>query len=181
MEELARRARAAAAVLATATSDVKNACLRTLADRLERGATAIIEANEADMAAGLSGGLSEAKLRRLAIGQAGVQQMANGLRQIADLPDPVGEITREYTAPSGLRVQKVRAPLGVILMIYEARPNVTIDAFALCFKAGSACILKGGREAAQSNAALLELAHHSLRACGAPRDAVSLITTTDRD
>ena len=181
MELIAKQARAAAAAVATLPTHAKDACLRDLADRIEAGSARIREANEADLAEGRSAGLPEAKLRRLEVSNAGVQQMADGLRQIAGLRDPVGEVTREYSAPSGLQVRKVRAPLGVILMIYEARPNVTIDAFALCFKAGNACILKGGREAAHSNAVLLGLARDSLGAGGAPEGALALLTTSDRE
>lgn len=181
MEEIAKRARAAAGVIATLAAEVKNACLRDLADRIESETARIRAANDADLAAAGNAGLTDAKIQRLALSDAGIRNMADGLRQIAELKDPVGETTREYTVASGLTVRKVRCPLGVILMIYEARPNVTIDAFALCFKAGNACILKGGREAAHSNVVLFDLAAASLHTQGVPSDVVILLAGSDRE
>lgn len=181
IEDIARRARAAAGVVSTLSTDAKNACLRDLAARIEASAATTREANERDLAAARQAGLADSKLRRLALSDTAMRQMAEGLRQVANLPDPVGQVTRESVVPSGLNVRKVRAPIGVILMIYEARPNVTIDAFALCFKSGNVCILKGGREAMHSNQALLQLAAESLRAAGAPLDSVSLLTSSDRE
>jgi len=180
-QDVARGARQAASTVATLSTDAKNACLVDLARRIEASAERVQAANAEDVAAARAAGQGEAKLRRLALSSSAIGQMAAGLRQIAQLPDPVGQATREYTVPSGLQVRKVRCPLGVILMIYEARPNVTIDAFALCFKAGNACILKGGREAQRSNAVLLELAHAALAAQGLPAGAVHLLTTSDRE
>lgn len=179
--ELATRAQAAAIAISTLSTDAKNACLLDLAARIDRGAAAIGDANGRDLAAARDTGLADAKLRRLALTPKAIAQMADGLRQVAALPDPVGQVTRDAVVASGLHIRKVRCPIGVILMIYEARPNVTVDAFALCFKAGSACILKGGREAAHSNAALAEMAQAALTAHGAPADAVTLITSSDRE
>lgn len=178
---LAARAKAAAGQLAVLSTATKNAVLRDLARQIEAGVDAILAANQADLAAARSAGLPDAKLRRLTLSDAGIRQMSEGLRQIAELADPVNQVTRHYAAPSGLDVRKVRCPLGVILMIYEARPNVTIDAFALCFKAGNACILKGGREAARSNEALAALAGAALAAQGVSRDALCLLTSSDRE
>jgi glutamate-5-semialdehyde dehydrogenase len=180
MEQLARAARAAARATATLPTATKNAVLLHLADLLTAETPAIRAANAADLAAAQAAGTSGAKLRRLELTEAALGQMTAGLRQIAELPDPVGAVTKDYTVPSGLHVQKVRAPLGVIAMIYESRPNVTIDAFALCFKAGNACLLKGGREAAQSNAALAACARRALAAHGVPEAAVTLLLTSDR-
>ena len=115
------------------------------------------------------------------VGPASANGVEEGVRQIASMDDPVNQTSAEWDVPSGLRVERVRTPLGVIAMIYEARPGVTIDAFALCFKAGNACLLKGGREATRSNEALAALAHAALRQHGAPEEALSLVTTTDRD
>lgn len=151
-----------------------------MAARVESSIAAILGANVQDVGASRAAGLSEAKLRRLALTDASIAQMAIGLRQVADLPDPVGRVTRDDAVPSGLRVRKVRCPLGVILMIYEARPNVTVDAFALCFKSGNACLLKGGREAAESNKTLIGLIHESLDKHGVPIDVAQLITSSDR-
>lgn len=178
---LARRVHAAAAEAALLRTNTKNAVLRDLAARIEGDARPVQRANEADLAEARDAGLSDAKLRRLALSDASLPQMCAGLRQVAELPDPVGRITREYTVPSGLLVRKVRSPLGVILMIYEARPSVTVDAFALCFKSGNACLLKGGREAARTNAALAALATAALAAHEVPRDVAGFLTTSDRN
>lgn len=180
-ESLAARSRDAAGALARLPTATKNACLTELAGRIESGIAQIKEANEKDLAAARSTGLGDAKLRRLTLSDAGIRQMAAGLRQVAALPDPVGGVTRDTMLPSGLRVKKVRCPIGVILMIYEARPNVTIDAFALCFKSGNACILKGGREAAHSNQVLSGMAKASLEGHGVCPDAVTLLTGSDRE
>lgn len=174
-------ARQASFLLAALDTETKNGVLRDLADALQRRRDDVFAANARDMAAASQAGLPQAKLRRLEITAQGLDQMVAGLRQVADLPDPVGAVAREYTVPSGLRVRKVRVPLGVIAMIYEARPNVTIDAFALCFKAGNACFLKGGKEAAHSNALLAELARDTLRRHQLPEAAVEVLTSSDRE
>lgn len=181
IEHAASGARRASGALAALSTDAKNTVLGKLADALERESGALLEANRADMAAARAAGLADAKLRRLELTEKGVRQLADGLRQVAALPDPVGLVTRDERLPTGLRVRKVRSPLGVVCMIYEARPGVTVDAFALCFKAGNACILKGGREAARSNEALARLAHGALRDVGAPETALTLLTTSDRE
>lgn len=180
-EATAAAARAAARRLAALDTGAKNTLLAELADRIDRRRDGILAANEADMAEAEAAGLAAAKLKRLRLTASGLAQLCEGVRQVAALPDPVGQVTREYDVPSGLHVRKVRAPLGVILMIYEARPGVTIDAFALCFKSGNACILKGGREAARSNEALARTVREALRDHGLPESAISLITTSDRD
>ncbi|MEE9296602.1 MAG: glutamate-5-semialdehyde dehydrogenase [Phycisphaerae bacterium] len=181
IEEMAAAARAASRAVASLSTETKNAVLRDLADRMQERADAILEANRHDVGTARESGLPEAKLKRLTLTPETVAQMSDGLRQVAELSDPVGQITRKYTAPSGLEVSKVRAPLGVIMMIYEARPNVTIDAFALCFKSGNACILKGGKEAARSNTALARLAREVLTKNGVTTDAIALLTTSDRE
>lgn len=177
----AHAARDASRILATLTTAKKNQVLHDLAQRVESRRDAVFAANKADMDVARAAGLSGPKLKRLEISPSGLSQMAEGLRQIAALPDPVGAVVRDYKAPSGLHVQRVRVPLGVIAMIYEARPNVTIDAFGLCFKAGNACLLKGGREAAKSNECLATLAHEALDAAGITRAAVAVITSSDRE
>lgn len=181
IEQKAQAARAASKVLASAPTAVKNEVLGALADAIEREQEMILSANARDLEAARADGLAAAKLKRLEITAAGAAQMADGLRQIVRLADPVGAVVRSYRTESGLEVSKVRVPLGVIAMIYESRPNVTIDAFALCFKAGNACLLKGGREAAHSNAALADLAQKCLAANGLPAAAVTMITSSDRD
>ncbi len=181
VEHLARQAREASRAVARLSTESKNAVLMDLAARLEQDAAVILKANERDVAAAGAAGLPEARLQRLCLTAASVRQMAEGVRQVAALDDPVGQVTRQYQAANGLSVAKVRCPLGVVMMIYEARPNVTIDAFALCFKAGNACILKGGREAIESNRALGSLAWAALEANGVAREALSLLAASDRD
>ncbi|MCE2968145.1 MAG: glutamate-5-semialdehyde dehydrogenase [Phycisphaerales bacterium] len=174
-------ARIASRQIATLSTEVKNAVLRDLAADLLRSAPAVLAANAADMAAARSAGLAEAKLARLALTDRSIAQSAEGLSQVAALPDPVGQVVRESVAASGLRVRRVRTPLGVICMIYEARPGVTIDAFALCFKAGNACILKGGKEAERSNAALAEIVGRTLRAHGIGEHALVSLSVLARE
>lgn len=176
----ARAARVASNEVAALSVDTKNAVLRDLADALVREQVHILAANHADLDSARAAGLPAAKLRRLTLTPSSFQQMVEGLRQVADLPDPVGQVTSDRRVPSGLHVQRVRIPLGVILMIYEARPNVTVDAFALCFKAGNACILKGGREAEKSNGALLDVIRATLARHAISPDVVSLISIQDR-
>ncbi|MHC5109082.1 MAG: glutamate-5-semialdehyde dehydrogenase [Planctomycetota bacterium] len=178
---MAQQAKRAAASLATLSTERKNAVLLALAQRLEEEKPSLVQANMADMAAAADRGLPEAKLRRLQMGEETIAQMVEGLRTVAALPDPVGGIAREYRSQNGLEVRKVRCPLGVIMMIYEARPNVTIDAFALCFKAGNACILKGGREAGESNRRLAELVQSVLREHELNEACITQITGSRRD
>jgi glutamate-5-semialdehyde dehydrogenase len=165
----ASAAREASRTLATLPTDAKNALLRDLATAIRAHAPLVRAANEADLNAARESGLPDAKLQRLALSDAAIEQLARGIEQVASLPDPVGQVTEERTVSSGLLVRRVRMPLGVIAMIYEARPGVTLDAFALCFKSGNAVLLKGGRESARTNAALAALAidllaHHQLPA-----------------
>jgi glutamate-5-semialdehyde dehydrogenase len=179
VEHLAMQAREASRSFAALSSGTKNATLRDLADRLSAHRADILAANERDLRA--ASGLAPAKLKRLVLNDAGIDQMCDGVRQIADLPDPIGAVTKDRIVPSGLRVRKVRAPLGVICMIFEARPAVTIDAFALCFKAGNACILKGGKEAAQCAGVLAEIVRATLRDHALPQAGITSISDTGRD
>ncbi len=181
IHEVALAARQASSAVADLPGDVRNDVLVNLAGRLERQQARILDANSVDMENARSAGLDTPKLRRLELTESGLTQLAEGLRQIAALPDPVGEVTRSYAVPSGLNVERVRTPLGVIAMIYEARPGVTIDAFALCFKSGNACLLKGGKEASHSNEVLAEIAREALESHGAPAHAIQVITTSSRD
>jgi glutamate-5-semialdehyde dehydrogenase len=180
IEEKARSARAASYRLAAIDTATKNRVLLDLAKALADNRDRVLAANREDMDAARAAGLSGPKLKRLEITANGLDQMVDGLRQVAELPDPIGGVVKDYTTPTGLQVRKMRVPLGVIAMIYEARPNVTIDAFALSFKAGNACFLKGGKEAARSNAMLAELARAVLRAHGLPEAAVEVMTSSDR-
>ena len=181
MSELGPRAKAAAAVVGGLAPGPRGRVLSGLARLIETRAERVLRANALDLAAAAAGGTTGPKLKRLALTAEGVAQLAAGVRAVAAQPEVAGEVVRGWTAASGLDVQKVRTPLGVVCMIYEARPGVTVDAFALCFKAGNACILKGGREAAHSNTALMELVSEALRSGGVPVDAAQLVTTSDRD
>ncbi|MGQ0550362.1 MAG: glutamate-5-semialdehyde dehydrogenase [Armatimonadota bacterium] len=169
------RARAAAAALRTLTADDKNAALLRLAQTLEAQTDTLLRANAEDVADAEDAGVRPALLDRLRLTRERVGAMADGLRAVAGLPDPVGEIIEVQTRPNGMRIGRMRAPIGVILMIYEARPNVTLDAAALCLKAGNAAILRGGREARRSNAALGDL----LSRVGLPDGAVQVIADSD--
>ena len=183
MTQLARQAKEASRELARLTTAQKNACLLAMAAALEENRQSIQEANAIDMAAGAKSGLSSAMLDRLKLDDKRVAGMAGGLREVAALPDPVGRILDDRTRPNGLRLQKVSTPIGVIVIIYESRPNVTADAASLCFKSGNATILRGGKEAIHSNQAIarvmLDAAAKALPAF--PRNAIQVVPTTDRD
>lgn len=180
MLDLGARARAAAESLAGAPTDAKNAALVAIADAIEDRAPAIQSANRQDLDAGRSGGLAAPLLDRLELTDARIRSMAEGLRQITALPDPVGEISEMRKRPSGLQIGRMRVPLGVIGIIYESRPNVTADAAALCLKSGNAAILRGGSEALASNLAIAACIHEGLSAAGLSRDAVQVVETSDR-
>ena len=178
---IARGARAASRAVAALDGATRAAVLRDLGERVVDAAGEILAANDADMDAAREAGVDGPKLRRLRLTRESIGQLADGIGQIASMEDPVGAVTRESVMGNGLVVRRVRSPLGVIAMIYEARPGVTLDAFALCFKAGNACVLKGGREAARSNALLAALARGALAAHGAPEDAIRSVSTIGRD
>ena len=162
------------------STETKNEALLTAAKKLVERQEEILAANREDIAAGRSSGMSEALIDRLTLTGSRIEQIAEGLRQVAELPDPVGEVMDEFVRPNGMKIRKVRVPMGVIGVIYESRPNVTADAFALCFKAGSAVILKGGSDAIHSNIAITDALRDSLADCGINPDAVQLVATTDR-
>lgn len=178
---IALAARNATTVLACLPTAAKNAVLEDLARGLEASVAEVLAANAIDLREAAAAGLPEAKLARLRLSDASLAQLVAGVRQVAGLPDPVGEVTRERVVPSGLRVRKVRIPLGVIAMIYEARPGVTVDAFALCFKSGNACILKGGKEARHSSAALAQPAWAALQKHGVPEAALAAVSDMSRE
>src|SRR5215210_3887451 len=171
--ELCRLARDASRTLATLDSDTKNAALHAIADALEARTPEILDANARDMEAGRENDLSSALLDRLALDATRVRGIADGVRSIANLPDPVGEVIDGFRLPNGLDVRKVRVPLGVVAVVYEARPNVTIDAVALCLKSGNAIVLRGSSSAAHSNAVLTRVA---AEASGLPEGAVTLLS-----
>ncbi|HVP28858.1 MAG TPA: glutamate-5-semialdehyde dehydrogenase [Myxococcota bacterium] len=177
---LARAARAASYRTAELDTRTKNAWLLRSAERLEAGRDAILRANAADIAAARAEGLAEPLIARLDLATGKWRDMLSGLRDVAALPDPVGEITDSRLRPNGLRVGRMRIPLGVIAIIYESRPNVTVDAAALCVKAGNAVILRGGSEAIRANRALGEELRAAARDTGVPEDAVAIVPTTDR-
>jgi glutamate-5-semialdehyde dehydrogenase len=179
--ELCRAARDASRVLATLDSDTKNAALHAIADALEARTPEILEANARDMEAGRESGLSAALLDRLALDEARVAGIAAGVRSIAALPDPVGEVIDGFRLPNGLDVRKVRVPLGVIAVVYEARPNVTIDAAALCLKSGNAIVLRGSSSAAHSNAVLASVAAEAAEGAGVPEGAIVLVAGGGRE
>ena len=177
---LARRARAASLVLATASTDRKNATLARLAELLPAATDTLLAANAKDLAAAKKNKLPSAQIDRLTLTPQRIAQMAEGVRQVAALPDPVGEELEHTMRPNGLEIRKIRVPIGVIGIIYEARPNVTIDCAVLCLKSGNAAILRGGREIFHTNTALAALVTEALAFAGLPADAVQLIPTTDR-
>ena len=162
------------------STQVKDKALYTAAEKLVERQAVILEANAKDIEAGRAAGMSEALIDRLTLTEGRIEQIAEGLRQVAQLQDPVGEVMEEFTRPNGMKIRKIRVPMGVIGVIYESRPNVTADAFALRFKAGSAVILKGGSDAINSNIAITQVLRDSLGECGITPDAVQLIATTDR-
>jgi glutamate-5-semialdehyde dehydrogenase len=179
-EDLGRRARAASRILATVAGERKNTWLLLAAQRLEESPDAILQANAHDIEAAPQFGLSTAQLDRLRLTPSRLKSAAAGLREIAALPDPVGRVLDSNVRPNGLHVQKVGVPLGVILFLYESRPNVTVDAAGLCVKSGNAIILRGGKEALHSNLALHRLLQDCLRASELPVDAVQMVSTPDR-
>ena len=180
MQQLGRRAREASAELAMAAPGVKNEALQAIAGQLESRRETIREANRRDLEQGRADGLDAAMLDRLELTDERIDAMIEGLRQIIALPDPVGEITDMDYRPSGIQVGKMRVPLGVIGIIYESRPNVTIDAAALCLKSGNASILRGGKEAIHSNQAIAGCVQAGLKQAGLPEAAVQVVETTDR-
>jgi glutamate-5-semialdehyde dehydrogenase len=178
--EKAARAREASRKLAYLSTDVKNRALEAMAAALLENTAAILEANAQDIAAGEARGLSSALLDRLLLNEARIRDMADGLGVIVNLPDPVGEVFDMVTRPNGLQVGKMRVPLGVVGMIYEARPNVTVDAAGLCLKAGNAVLLRGGTEAIHSNTAIARICAAAATEAGIPEGAIEFIDITDR-
>jgi glutamate-5-semialdehyde dehydrogenase len=180
MQALGRDARSASGVLARASTADKNAALLAIAESIEAGSRALAEANREDLESARGRGLEDALLDRLELTGERIAAMAQGLREIAALPDPVGEIANLVTRPSGIQVGRMRVPLGVIGIIYESRPNVTADAAGLCLKAGNATILRGGSEAIHSNRAIAACIHQGLARVGLPAECVQVVETVDR-
>ncbi len=178
--EVASRAKQASAHLAVVKSDVKNRWLRRSAEMLRENVRQIEQANARDLAAAPDYGLSDAQIDRLRLTRKRIEDIAAGLEQIAELPDPVGEVLRTTERPNGLRIDKVRVPLGVVFFVYELRPNVTADAAAICVKSGNSVILRGGKEAMHSSTAIIDLLANAAEEVGVPADAVQLVSTIDR-
>ena len=174
-------AKQASRVLATLRTDAKNAALLAMADALMARQDEILAANAADLDASAEFDLTPAMRQRLALSPGKVAGMADGLREVAELPDPVGEVVDGWRRPNGLNLRRVRVPLGVIGIIYESRPNVTADAASLCLKSGNACLLRGGKEAIRSNSAIAGVLRDAAEASGVTPDAIQLVTNTSRD
>jgi glutamate-5-semialdehyde dehydrogenase len=181
VEELARKSKVAAVGLATITTERKDEALRAMADALEQNMTLILEHNEKDLSAGREEGISAALMDRLTLSESRVREMADGLREVAALRDPVGEIVDGWKLPNGLIVEKVRVPLGVIGIIYEARPNVTVDAAGLCIKSGNSVILRGSSSAINSNKILVRIIAGAADWVGLPKCLIQLVESTDRE
>ncbi len=181
MAELGQQARLASCEIAKADTNTKNRALLAMADAIDASRAALVAANAEDLEQGRAKGLDDAMLDRLELKQSQIDTMIEGLRQVAALPDPIGAITDMNYLPSGIQVGKMRVPLGVIGIIYESRPNVTVEAASLCLKSGNATILRGGSEAIHSNAAVAECIQAGLKAAGLPENIVQVVKTTDRD
>ena len=179
LQEMGRKAKAASRVLANAGAG-KDAALRSIADGLVANAEKIIGANKIDLEQARAGGMSESMLDRLTLNEARIRDMAEGARQVAAQTDPIGRILSGEVRPNGMKIEKVAVPLGVIGMIYEARPNVTADAAVLCLKAGNAVILRGGKEAIHSNTAIAQVMRDAVESAGLPRDSIQLVEDTSR-
>ena len=180
MQKLGSQARVASKAIAVASCGDKNAALLAIAKRLEASVDVLREANKKDLDAGKANGLDAALLDRLELSEPGIAGMAEGCRQVAALADPIGEVTDLSYRPSGIQVGKMRVPLGVIGIIYESRPNVTVDAAILCLKSGNATILRGGSEAINSNMAVAKCIADGLKDAGLPEHVVQVLETTDR-
>jgi glutamate-5-semialdehyde dehydrogenase len=179
--EIARTAKKASRALALAPSAVRDAALRAAAQALRADEAAILEANAKDLATAKAKGLTEAMTDRLRLDHARLEDIAIACEAVAKLPDPVGEVTEDWTRPNGLRIIRRRVPIGLVAIIFESRPNVTVDAAALCLKSGNGCVLRGGSEAIHTNIALSKSFATGLRAAGLPAEAVTLLPFTDRE
>ncbi len=179
--ELATKAKNVKYSVASLSTEKKNAAITAVADALEANAASIISANAIDMENGAQKGLSQGLLDRLKLDESRIKGMADGLREVVALEDPIGKVVEEFTRPNGLDIKKRLVPIGVVGVIYEARPNVTADVFGLCFKTGNAVILKGGSDALESNKAIVKVIKDALRVGGFPEDAITLIEDTSRE
>jgi len=180
LEQIGQRAQSASRILAQATTETKNEALLAIARRIDEETEAILAANEGDLRAGSERGLSSAMLDRTRLDPKRIQTIANSVRELVNLTDPAGEVLKQWSRPNGLKISKIRVPIGVIGIIYESRPNVTSDAASLCLKAGNAVILRGGSESIRSNMALAEAVSRGCQDAGLPEHSVQLVPSTDR-
>lgn len=180
LTDLGIKAKAASKALVTASSELKNNALKAIADALCENSAEIIKANEKDLEAAKQNGMSEAMLDRLTLSEARIKGMSDGVLALCDLADPVGIVLNETVRPNGIKIKKISVPMGVIGIIYEARPNVTSDAAAIALKAGSAVILRGGKEAINSNMKTAEIMRNAISKAGLPKDLIQLVTDTSR-
>jgi glutamate-5-semialdehyde dehydrogenase len=181
IRQVCEQAREASFSLASTSRAVKDAALRTIADALEANASTIVTANATDLDRARADGTSDALIDRLTITPDRLQAIADALREVAELPDPIGEVIRGYTLPNGLQIRQLRVPLGVVGMIYEARPNVTVDAAGLCLKSGNAALLRGSSSAYDTNVALVAVMQDALETAGLPRHAIQLVPGTSHE
>ena len=181
IRQVCEQAREASFSLASTSRAVKDAALRTIADALEVNASTIVTANATDLDRARADGTSDALIDRLTITPERLKAIADALREVAELPDPIGEVIRGYTLPNGLQIRQLRVPLGVVGMIYEARPNVTVDAAGLCLKSGNAALLRGSSSAYETNVALVAVMQDALEAAGLPRHAIQLVPGTSHE
>ena len=181
IRQVCEQAREASFSLASTSRAVKDAALRTIADALEANAATIVTANATDLDRARADGTSDALLDRLTITPDRLKAIADALREVAELPDPIGEVMRGYTLPNGLQIRQIRVPLGVVGMIYEARPNVTVDAAGLCLKSGNAALLRGSSSAYDTNVALVAVMQDALEVAGLPRNAIQLVPGTSHE
>jgi len=181
VRDRAARAKRASLALAEASNDQRNEVLARSAGLLHKRRAKVMRANAIDLEGAQEKGLSSAMIDRLTVTDARLDDMAKGLHEVAELPDPVGRVLEEWTRPNGLRITKVSVPLGVVGLIYESRPNVTVDAAGLCLKSGNACLLRGGSEAINSNLALAAVMQEGLADAGLPEESVEMVPTTDRE
>ena len=181
IRQVCEQAREASFSLASTSRAVKDAALRTIADALEANAATIVTANATDLDRARADGTSDALIDRLTITPDRLKAIADALREVAELPDPIGEVIRGYTLPNGLQIRQLRVPLGVVGMIYEARPNVTVDAAGLCLKSGNAALLRGSSSAYETNVALVAVMQDGLEAAGLPRHAIQLVPGTSHE
>lgn len=181
IDQIAKNAKSASRVIASASTVTKNAALNNIADGIISSAATLITENEKDLMAAQKAGLSGAILDRLRLTEGRIKGMAEGVRQIVNLADPVGELIQGNTRPNGLQIQKIRVPIGVVVIIYESRPNVTADAAALCLKAGNAVILRGGKESIHSNIAIYRILTSALEKAGLDKRCIQLVEVIERE